>query len=104
MNMAEPNDISMPVAKATASIATAAGAQIVDAGTQATSALSGLLTLTWPNLAAMAAFLYSLVLLTEFCWKKFWRPALERLGWIKAKSRRIPTPSEWAELRPHTEE
>jgi hypothetical protein len=96
----ESNDISMPAVKAGAAIASATGAQVLDAGAKATSIFADLFVLTWPNLAAAAAALYSLALLAEFCWKKFWRPALERLGWIKPKKRRELTPSEWADLRP----
>ena len=94
----EKSEINMPIAKSAAAIATATGAQIVDTGTQAASALSGLFTLTWPNLAAMAAFLYSVALLTEFCWKKFWRPAMERFGWIKPKPRRVYTAREISDM------
>lgn len=92
--MSQDTQISMPLAKASASIAAAVGAQVVDTGPKAASAFADLLTLTWPNLAAFAAFLYTVAMLIEFCWKKFWRPVLERWGWIKAKPRRVYTERE----------
>ncbi|OUM01741.1 hypothetical protein [Variovorax sp. JS1663] len=98
--MADPNDISMPVAKATAAIASATGAQVIDAGAKAQSIFADLLVITWPNIASAAAALFSIACLLEFCWKKFWRPALERLGWIKPKV--YLTPSQWADLMPYT--
>lgn len=90
-------DISSPVVKSVASIGVAVGAQVVDNGPQAASAFADLLVLTWPNLAAFAAFLYTLSLLIEFCWKKFWRPFLERWGFVKPKPRKVYTAREWAE-------
>jgi hypothetical protein len=92
--------IHMPVAKAVGAITTATGAQLIDSAQTGEGMFSQLLTLTWPNLAAAAACLYSLSLLVEFCWKKFWRPFLERVGWVKPRPRRVLTASEWAALRP----
>ena len=40
---------------------------------------------SWEKAAAAAAFLYSALLICEWFWKKFWRPVLERAGWIKPK-------------------
>lgn len=61
----EKQDISMPVAKATSAFA-AAG-------------------LTWSEWAAILAAFYTLLLITEWWWKKLWRPLLERKGWIEKK-------------------
>lgn len=38
--------------------------------------------------AAVAAFLYSILLIGEWFWRKFWRPMLEARGWIKPLPRR----------------
>ncbi|WP_143694629.1 hypothetical protein, partial [Variovorax sp. JS1663] len=61
--MAEPSDISMPVAKATAAIASATGAQIVDTGARTQSIFADLLVITWPNIASAAAALFSIACL-----------------------------------------
>lgn len=42
----------------------------------------------WQKLASMAAFFYSLALLGEWVWKRFWRPAAERHGFVKRRLRR----------------
>ena len=95
--MSQDVQISMPVAKASASIATAAGAKILEASPHAGSMFAELFTITWPNLAAFAAFLYTASMLIEFCWKKFWRPMLEAWGYMQPKPRRVYTAREWAE-------
>lgn len=46
---------------------------------------------SWADAAALAAFLYSALLITEWFWKKFWRGILERNGYIKPKRRRRDT-------------
>ncbi|WP_295379587.1 hypothetical protein [uncultured Pseudacidovorax sp.] len=92
--------IQAPVAKAATAIASATGAQVIDSAQTGAGMFTDLMTLTWPNLAAAAACLYSLALLTEFCWKRFWRPFFERLGWIKPKPRLVLTAEEWAAMRP----
>lgn len=91
-------EINLPIAKATGAIASAATAQIVDTTAQVHSIFADLFVFTWPNIAAMCAALYSFALLIEFCWKKFWRPLLERLKWIKPKTRRVYSAREWAEI------
>lgn len=40
------------------------------------------------DLAALAALVYSLILIGEWCWKKCGRPFCEARGWIQRKSRR----------------
>jgi len=96
--------IQAPVAKAAGALASATGAQVIDSARTGVGLFSDLLTLTWPNLAAAAACLYSLALLVEFCWKKFWRPFLERVGWIRPKPRMVFTAEEWAAMRPGGED
>lgn len=38
---------------------------------------------SWADAAAAAAFFYSLLLITEWFWKKFWRDIFIRHGWFK---------------------
>lgn len=40
---------------------------------------------SWSDAAAFVAFLYSVVLLSEWFWKRFGRGFAERRGWIKPK-------------------
>lgn len=95
--MSQDAQISMPVAKASAAIASAVGAQLLEGGQQVGPMFAELFTITWPNLASFAAFLFTMAMLTEFCWKKFWRPFLEAWGLIKPVRRRVYTAREWAE-------
>lgn len=94
----ETKTIDNPVVKAAASIATATGAQVIDSGARAGSLFADLLVLSWPNIASMAAALYTVLLVSEWFWKKVWRPVFERCGWIKPKPRRVLTADEWARL------
>lgn len=89
-----------PVAKAAVALgsATAVNAdRIFDAASGAAYAASPLLQLTWPNLAAAAATLFSLCMLFDWWWKRLWRPLLERLGWLKPKTG-APADSRWSPL------
>lgn len=43
---------------------------------------------SWSDFAAMLAAFYSLLLIFEWFWKKFWRPFLEDRGYIKRIKRR----------------
>jgi len=40
---------------------------------------------TWSEAAAFVGFLYSLVLLGEWCWKRFGRSMAERYGLVKPR-------------------
>lgn len=40
---------------------------------------------SWSDAAAFVAFLYSMVLLSEWFWKRFGKGIAERRGWIKSK-------------------
>lgn len=42
---------------------------------------------SWTEAAAFAGFVYSLLLIGEWLWKKLARPFAERRGWIKPKQR-----------------
>lgn len=97
------SDISMPIAKASSAIAaaTAAKSPVVEqiTATAAHSAsdpvVAGILALPWSTIAQIGAAMYSGLLITEWFWKKFWRPFFERRGWIKPKRLRIITVEEY---------
>lgn len=42
---------------------------------------------TWSDIAAMLAALYTFCLLTEWGWKRVWKPLAQRMGWIKGPRR-----------------
>jgi hypothetical protein len=97
------NDISMPIAKASSAIAAATAAkspvveQITATATQSASdpVVTAILALPWSTIAQIGAAMYSCLLITEWFWKKFWRPLLERQGWIKPIRHRIITVEEY---------
>jgi O-antigen/teichoic acid export membrane protein len=43
---------------------------------------------SWAEFAAFLGALYTMVLLTEWFWKKMWRPLLVRLGYLPADRRK----------------
>lgn len=43
---------------------------------------------SWADAAAALAALYTLLLITEWCWKKILRPFAERQGWLPRLRRR----------------
>jgi len=43
---------------------------------------------SWADIAAMFAAIYSFLLISEWFWRKFWRPVFERWGWVKPLPRR----------------
>ena len=71
MNAFEQNTT---VDHATAKLVTAAGATIFG--------------MSISDAAALAALLYTSLLIGEFIWKKFLRPFAERQGWVKPLRRR----------------
>lgn len=101
--MDDKTAITAPVLKASTALASATGAQALEAAAGGSRMFADLLQLTWPNIAAFMAALYSASLVIDFCWRKWWRPLAERLGWIKPKPRKVLTESEWAALRPEDE-
>jgi hypothetical protein len=46
-------------------------------------------------LAGFLAAFYSLLLVSEWFWKKLWRPLFEHFGWIKPAPRRVLTLEEY---------
>ena len=65
----ENNDIPMPVAKVV-------------------SLWAVIGVTSWTEAAAFAGFVYSMILIGEWVWKKLIRPLAERRGWVK--ERRTP--------------
>lgn len=96
-------DISMPLAKASSAIAAATAAkspvveQITATATQSAGdpVVVAILALPWSTIAQIGAAMYSCLLIAEWFWKKFWRPLLERQGWIKPMRHRIITVEEY---------
>lgn len=43
---------------------------------------------SWADAASALAFLYTLLLVSEWLWKKAIRPFVESRGWLKRKTRR----------------
>lgn len=100
--MIHNTDIHMPIAKASTAIAaaTAAKSPVVEqiTATAAHSAsdpvVTAILALPWSTIAQIGAAMYSGLLIAEWFWKKFWRPLLERQGWLKPIRHRIITVEE----------
>ena len=51
-------------------------------------AAAGIGALSWPDIAAILASIYTLVLMGEWAWKKVLRPYLARCGWIERRVRK----------------
>ncbi len=96
-------EISMPVAKASSAITVAAVAQSDVAGQVMPAAVRsappetwGIVnSIPWGNVASMVAAAYTLLLISEWFWKKLLRPFSESRGWIKPKKPRIMTVEEY---------
>lgn len=43
---------------------------------------------SWTEAAAFAGFVYSMILIAEWFWKKLIRPIAERRGWVKRRKAR----------------
>lgn len=100
-------EIKMPVAKAASalSLATAAKVDAADALAKAATANASFETwywvnsIPWGNVASIVAFAYTSLLICEWFWKKLWRPAFERWGWIKPRlGPRIITLDEYRQM------
>jgi len=48
----------------------------------------GVIVTSWNEIAAILASIYTLILISEWMWKKILRPFLERKGWLKKQYRR----------------
>lgn len=97
------NNINLPVAKAVSAITAAAVAKadVADQVVQAATTTSNYETwmainsIPWGTIASIAAVLYSFLLISEWFWKKLWRPCLERWGVVKKLRRRVITVEEY---------
>lgn len=96
-------EISMPMLKASSAVAAAATAKadIADQVVMAAAAnaepgtWSMLNSVPWGNVASAVAAAYTFLLISEWFWKKVWRPLAERRGWIKPKRPRLMTVDEY---------
>lgn len=101
------SDISMPVTKAVSAITVAAAAKADVAETVARAAVQDatystwatVMSIPWSTIASFVAAVYTLLLISEWFWKKLWRPLLERRGIIERRKHFILTDSEWAALK-----
>ena len=57
-------------------------------GTKATVAWGAVGISSWSDVAALLAALYTALLIVEWVWKRIARPAAEKRGLVKRKSRR----------------
>ena len=97
------SEISMPVAKATSAITVTVAAQthapesIAQAVVQNAnvSVWVTVMSIPWGTVASLFAATYTLILITEWWWKKLWRPLAESRGWIKPRKRYVLTEEEW---------
>lgn len=96
----DPSAINRPVIKACAAWGGAGVANVADAATAAVTqdAWGWLHAVPWGQLASLAAFAYSALLLVEWLWKKVLRPLAWQMGWLKRPAGL--SESEWAALRP----
>ena len=100
-------EISMPITKAASAITVAAAAQ-ADVADKAAQELTKNATFeTWMAVNSIPFFfndtatteIYTSLLSTEWFWKKLWRPAFERWGWIKPRlGPRIITLDEYRQM------
>ena len=89
--------ISMPLAKASSAIAAAVATKSDMAEHIAATVIPPpsdpvlvlILSLPWATIAQMAAAVYSLLLMSEWFWKKLVRPLCEHRGWLKPMRRRV---------------
>lgn len=57
-------------------------------GVKIASAWAAVAITSWADFAAMLAAFYTMLLIGEWCWKKFLRPFAEMRGWISRAKRR----------------
>ena len=89
------NEISMPVTKAVTAIGAAVVAKADVADKAARELTRGatyetwifINSIPWGTIASIVAVIYTCLLITEWFWKKLWRPIFERKGWIKPRPR-----------------
>ena len=97
------SDISMPIAKAASAVTVTVAAQTSAPESIAQSLVQGandgvwyvVMSVPWGTVASIFAASYSLILISEWWWKKLWRPLAESRGWIKPRKRYVLTEEEW---------
>lgn len=63
------------------------GNTIAQAGATSALFVMGKLEIsTWSDVANVVVVLYTLHLITDWWWKRFWRPFFERRGWLQPKA------------------
>lgn len=77
--------VSWPTTKLTTALGAGLGSKVVE---QHAHEAQRFVLETWADLAALAAFTYSITLLLEFLWRKCGRPLAEKHGWIQPQKRR----------------
>jgi hypothetical protein len=82
------SEITAPVAKAAAALGAGAGASVVSVTQNAQSFMPTSLSDWMAVVASTVAVVYTLHLMGEWYWKKFWRPWLERNGYKKPTNRK----------------
>lgn len=103
MHDASANTIAAPAVKAVTAIGAASAAKfdVADQVVQAATVNSSYTTwelinsIPWGTIASVLAATYTFLLISEWFWKKVWRPIAEHYGWIKPKLPRLMTPAEW---------
>ena len=101
------SEISMPVAKAASAITVTVAAQthapesIAQAVVQNAndSVWVTVMSIPWGTVASLFAATYTLILITEWWWKKLWRPLAESRGWVKPRKRYVLTEAEWDSMQ-----
>lgn len=81
--MANSTEVSAPVVKSVAALGAGVGTSVLSVTQQAQSFLPKDLSGWIAVAASTVALIYTLHLLCDFYWRKFWRPLAERKGWVK---------------------
>ena len=76
------------IAKSSAAVTAATGAQIADGAHSVASVFANLFELTPANVASWLAAIFVFCQLFEWWWMRLWRPLLERWGWLPQRSKR----------------
>lgn len=89
MNTPPDTSVAFPVAKAASGIGAGVGSSILSTAMQNPQSFFPTDYGGWAAaIASTAAAFYTLHLLGEWWWKKFWRGFFERRGWIAPKAKR----------------
>lgn len=83
-NLSSP-DVQAPLPKAAAALGAGAGASAMSISQHAQSFLPTDLAGWLAASASAAALAYSLCLLSEWWWKKLWKPFFISRGWLRAR-------------------